>query len=85
MADFVEKLCLNEWTSQVLDRDSNDNSILYKFAHSSRQRAIVAAEFSRFERARIFEVSFSTPSAVDCPCRVGDGWASLRQAVVEPL
>jgi hypothetical protein len=47
---------------QILDRDGNDNSILYKFAHSGRQKAIVAAGFSRFERARIFEASFSTLS-----------------------
>jgi hypothetical protein len=46
-----------------LDRDGNDNSILYKFAHSGPQKAIVAAGFSRVERARIFEASFSTESA----------------------
>ena len=46
-----------------MDRDDIDNSILYKFARSGRQKAIVAAGFSRFERTRIFEASFSTLSA----------------------
>jgi len=45
-----------------LNRDGNDNSILYKFTHSGRQKAIVAAEFSRFKRSRVFEASFSTLS-----------------------
>jgi len=47
-----------------LNRDGNDNSILYKFTHSGRQKAIVAAEFSRFKRSRVFEASFSTLSAM---------------------
>jgi hypothetical protein len=38
---------------QILDRDGNDNSILYKFSHPGRQNAIVAAGFYRFERVRI--------------------------------
>jgi hypothetical protein len=45
---------------QIFDHDGRDNSILYNFAHSGRQKAIVAARFSCFERAQIFEASFST-------------------------
>jgi len=48
---------------QIFDHDGRDNSILYNFAHSGRQKAIVAARFSCFERAQIFEASFSTLSA----------------------
>jgi hypothetical protein len=55
---------------RIFDHDGRDDSILYKFAHSARQKAIVAAAFSRFERARIFEASFSTLSAGLCPSQV---------------
>ncbi|MFC5583477.1 hypothetical protein, partial [Rhodanobacter terrae] len=43
---------------QIFDRDGRDNSILYKFAHSGRQKAIAAAGFSRFERSSNFRSEF---------------------------
>jgi hypothetical protein len=60
---------------QIFDHDGRDNSTLYKFAQSGQQKAIVAAGFSRFQRAQIFEASFSTlsakkgQSAASIPCR----------------
>ena len=67
---------------QIFDHDGRDNSILYKFAHSDRQKAIVAAGFSRFERARIFEASFSTLS-IDKRPSVGcsAGWRCRSSCV----
>jgi hypothetical protein len=65
---------------QIFDHDGRDNSVLYKFAHSGRQKAIVAAGFSRFERARIFEASFSTLSAES-----GQSTTSVRSAFLASL